>query len=69
MGKSFRATVRAKRCLVFKRALGVTTGILPWNFPFFLIARKLAPCSPVTLSLSSRANLPKQRHCVCQNRR
>jgi acyl-CoA reductase-like NAD-dependent aldehyde dehydrogenase len=21
----------------------VTTGILPWNFPFFLIARKLAP--------------------------
>ena len=23
--------------------LGVTTGILPWNFPFFLIARKLAP--------------------------
>ncbi len=28
--------------LVFKRALGVTTGILPWNFPFFLIARKLA---------------------------
>lgn len=28
---------------VFKRALGVTTGILPWNFPFFLIARKLAP--------------------------
>ena len=29
--------------LVFKRALGVTTGILPWNFPFFLIARKLAP--------------------------
>lgn len=29
--------------LLFKRALGVTTGILPWNFPFFLIARKLAP--------------------------
>ncbi|NUU66477.1 aldehyde dehydrogenase [Enterobacteriaceae bacterium BIT-l23] len=29
--------------LVFKRALGATTGILPWNFPFFLIARKLAP--------------------------
>lgn len=29
--------------LVFKRALGVTTGILPWNFPFLLIARKLAP--------------------------
>ncbi|SET04455.1 lactaldehyde dehydrogenase / glycolaldehyde dehydrogenase [Paenibacillus sp. NFR01] len=28
---------------VFKRAIGVTTGILPWNFPFFLIARKMAP--------------------------
>ncbi len=28
---------------MFKRALGVTTGILPWNFPFFLIARKMAP--------------------------
>jgi len=23
--------------------MGVTTGILPWNFPFFLIARKAAP--------------------------
>src|SRR5699024_2903815 len=29
--------------LLFKRAIGVTTGILPWNFPFFLIARKMAP--------------------------
>ncbi|MHA6530050.1 aldehyde dehydrogenase [Paenibacillus sp. BAC0078] len=28
---------------IFKRAIGVTTGILPWNFPFFLIARKMAP--------------------------
>ena len=28
---------------VFKRPIGVTTGILPWNFPFFLIARKAAP--------------------------
>lgn len=28
---------------LFKKALGVTTGILPWNFPFFLIARKAAP--------------------------
>jgi lactaldehyde dehydrogenase/glycolaldehyde dehydrogenase len=34
---------RGENILVFKRALGVTTGILPWNFPFFLIARKLAP--------------------------
>ncbi|WP_158781505.1 aldehyde dehydrogenase [Pantoea sp. BAV 3049] len=29
--------------MVFKKAIGVTTGILPWNFPFFLIARKAAP--------------------------
>lgn len=28
---------------VFKKAIGVTSGILPWNFPFFLIARKAAP--------------------------
>ena len=28
---------------LFKQAIGVTSGILPWNFPFFLIARKLAP--------------------------
>lgn len=29
--------------LLFKRPLGVVAGILPWNFPFFLIARKMAP--------------------------
>jgi len=29
--------------MVFKKAIGVTSGILPWNFPFFLIARKAAP--------------------------
>ncbi|WLS76950.1 aldehyde dehydrogenase [Erwinia pyri] len=29
--------------MVFKKAIGVTVGILPWNFPFFLIARKAAP--------------------------
>lgn len=28
---------------VFRKPLGVVAGILPWNFPFFLIARKLAP--------------------------
>jgi lactaldehyde dehydrogenase/glycolaldehyde dehydrogenase len=28
---------------LFKRPIGVTAGILPWNFPFFLIARKAAP--------------------------
>ena len=28
---------------LFRKPIGVTAGILPWNFPFFLIARKLAP--------------------------
>ncbi|MCS0494502.1 aldehyde dehydrogenase [Ancylobacter sp. MQZ15Z-1] len=29
--------------LLLRKPLGVVAGILPWNFPFFLIARKLAP--------------------------
>ena len=29
--------------LLFRQPIGVVGGILPWNFPFFLIARKLAP--------------------------
>ncbi len=28
---------------LFRRPIGVIGGILPWNFPFFLIARKMAP--------------------------
>lgn len=28
---------------LFRRPIGVVAGILPWNFPFFLIARKMAP--------------------------
>ena len=28
---------------LFHKPIGVVAGILPWNFPFFLIARKLAP--------------------------
>jgi lactaldehyde dehydrogenase / glycolaldehyde dehydrogenase len=28
---------------VYKEPIGVISGILPWNFPFFLIARKAAP--------------------------
>lgn len=28
---------------IFKIPMGVVSGILPWNFPFFLIARKVAP--------------------------
>ena len=29
--------------LLLRKPLGVVAGVLPWNFPFFLIARKLAP--------------------------
>ena len=29
--------------LLFRRPIGVAAGILPWNFPLFLIARKMAP--------------------------
>lgn len=29
--------------LLFRQPIGVVAGILPWNFPFFLIARKAAP--------------------------
>ncbi len=28
---------------LFRQPIGVVGGILPWNFPFFLIARKVAP--------------------------
>jgi lactaldehyde dehydrogenase/glycolaldehyde dehydrogenase len=36
-------TVPNENIFLFKRPIGVTAGILPWNFPFFLIARKAAP--------------------------
>jgi lactaldehyde dehydrogenase/glycolaldehyde dehydrogenase len=32
-----------EQILVYRRPIGVIAGILPWNFPFFLIARKLGP--------------------------
>src|SRR5262245_48861197 len=28
---------------LFRAPIGVVAGILPWNFPFFLVARKMAP--------------------------
>jgi lactaldehyde dehydrogenase / glycolaldehyde dehydrogenase len=28
---------------LFRKPIGVIGGILPWNFPFFLVARKMAP--------------------------
>ena len=31
---------RGENIMLFKEPIGVVAGILPWNFPFFLIARK-----------------------------
>ena len=31
---------RGETIMLFKEPIGVVAGILPWNFPFFLIARK-----------------------------
>nr|WP_252702870.1 aldehyde dehydrogenase family protein [Shigella boydii] len=42
-GRDYSKRSSRRKYSLFKRALGVTTGILPWNFPFFLIARKMAP--------------------------
>jgi lactaldehyde dehydrogenase/glycolaldehyde dehydrogenase len=32
-----------EQIFLLRKPLGVVAGILPWNFPFFLIARKMAP--------------------------
>src|SRR5699024_4502780 len=42
-GEIIQSDRKKEHILMYKKALGVTTGILPWNFPFFLIARKAAP--------------------------
>lgn len=42
-GEIVQSDRRDENIFVFKKAIGVTTGILPWNFPFFLVARKAAP--------------------------
>lgn len=34
---------KGETILLFRRPVGVVAGILPWNFPFYLIGRKLAP--------------------------
>ncbi|MGX7068707.1 aldehyde dehydrogenase [Gemella bergeri] len=42
-GEIIQSDRKDEHIFLFKRPHGVTTGILPWNFPFFLIARKAAP--------------------------
>ena len=42
-GEIIQSDKPKENIFLFKLAIGVAAGILPWNFPFFLIARKLAP--------------------------
>jgi len=42
-GEIIQSDSANENIFLFKKPIGVTAGILPWNFPFFLIARKAAP--------------------------
>jgi len=42
-GEIIQSDRPGENILLFKAPIGVVAGILPWNFPFFLIVRKLAP--------------------------
>jgi lactaldehyde dehydrogenase/glycolaldehyde dehydrogenase len=39
-GEIIQSDRRGETIMLFKEPIGVVAGILPWNFPFFLIARK-----------------------------
>jgi len=42
-GEIVESDRKGETVLLFRRPIGVIGGILPWNFPFFLIARKAGP--------------------------
>lgn len=42
-GEIIQSDRPGENILLFKMPIGVIAGILPWNFPFFLIVRKMAP--------------------------
>jgi lactaldehyde dehydrogenase / glycolaldehyde dehydrogenase len=42
-GEIIQSDRPGENIFLFRQPLGVVAGILPWNFPFFLIARKMAP--------------------------
>jgi lactaldehyde dehydrogenase/glycolaldehyde dehydrogenase len=42
-GEIIQSDRPGENILLYKMPIGVIAGILPWNFPFFLIVRKLAP--------------------------
>lgn len=42
-GEIIPSDSRGEEIFLFRKPIGVAAGILPWNYPFFLIVRKLAP--------------------------
>ena len=42
-GEIITSDVKNENIFLYRVPMGVVAGILPWNFPFFLIARKVAP--------------------------
>ena len=42
-GEIIQSDRPGENILLFKMPIGVVAGVLPWNFPFFLIVRKMAP--------------------------
>ena len=42
-GEIIQSDRPGENILLYKAPIGVIAGILPWNFPFFLIVRKMAP--------------------------
>lgn len=42
-GEIIQSDRPGENILLYKAPIGVVAGILPWNFPFFLIMRKIAP--------------------------
>ncbi len=42
-GEIIQSDRLGENILPFKPPIGAIAGILPWNFPFFLIVRKVAP--------------------------
>lgn len=56
---------------LFRKPIGVVAGILPWNFPFFLIARKAAPAlvtgNTIVIKPSEETPLNAVRFCELLN--